>query len=101
MWRPLAAASTHSLTQADVVVEEVQEVAALLPVVAAGGAGAPGPHVRGGVVQVVGGDGASCVCGGEEGVVVGGRKREGHLDCITESGKLNLTTGTSSPPPSR
>lgn len=45
------------LTQADVVVEEGQEVVALLPVVAAGGAGAPGPHVGGGVVQVVG-----CYC---------------------------------------
>lgn len=44
------------LTQADVVVEKRQEISALLPVVAAGGAGAPGPHVGRGVVQVVGGD---------------------------------------------
>lgn len=44
------------LTQADVVVEKRQEVAAVLPVVAAGDAGAPGSHVGCGVVQVVGSD---------------------------------------------
>lgn len=48
--------SRSLLTQADVVVEKRQEVAALLPVVAAGDAGAPGPHVGRGVVQVVGSD---------------------------------------------
>lgn len=52
------------LTQADVVVEEGEEVAALLPVVAARHAGAPGSHVGGGVVKVVGSYRASC-SGGE------------------------------------
>lgn len=58
-------------------------MAALLPVVAAGGTGAPGPHVGGGVVQVVRGDGASCVCGwggrggGGGGADRGGEQREG------------------------
>lgn len=41
--------------------EEVEELATLLPVVAAGNAGAPRSHVGSGVVQVVRSDGASCV----------------------------------------
>lgn len=52
-WLPLL------LTQADVVVEKRQDIGALLPVVAAGNAGAPGSHVGRGVVQVVGSDGTS------------------------------------------
>lgn len=48
------------LTQADVVVEEGEEVGALLPVVAARHAGAPRSHVGGGVVKVVGSYCASC-----------------------------------------
>lgn len=51
---------TLLLTQADVVVEKGQEVVTLFPVVAASNAGAPGSHVGCGVVQVVGGDCASC-----------------------------------------
>lgn len=56
----LAGKACLLLTQADVVMEELQEIAALLPVVAAGGAGAPGSHVGRGVVQIVGRDCASC-----------------------------------------
>lgn len=52
------------LTQADVVMEKSQEVVALLPVVAACCAGAPGSHVGCGVVKVVGSYCASC-WGGE------------------------------------
>ena len=48
------------LTQADVVVEESEEVAALFPVVAARCARAPGSHVGCGVVKVVGSYCASC-----------------------------------------
>lgn len=54
------------LTQADVVVEKGQEVAALLPEVAARCAGAPGSHVGGGVVKVVGSYRASCRGGSKE-----------------------------------
>lgn len=48
------------LTQTDVVVEKHEEVVALFPVVAARCAGAPGSHVGGGVVKVVGSYCASC-----------------------------------------
>lgn len=48
------------LTQADIVMEKSEEVAALFPVVAARCAGAPGSHVGCGVVKVVGSYCASC-----------------------------------------
>lgn len=78
------------LTQAGVVMEESQEVAALLPVVAACCAGAPGSHVGCGVVEVVGSDCASCRRGG--------RERETARICMFKShtglNQLNLTSSS-------
>ena len=57
-------------TEAHVVLEGLQEEVALLPVVPAGRTRAPGGDVGRGVIQVVGGDGASWRrTNGEQGLV--------------------------------